>query len=186
MQIKPQNYNPPIHSQKLMEPFQDSSTSKLSALSISSIAGFPGDFGSRRNSAHSAFLNLRKNGMKQIAGIISSLMRDYTPISSDQDKTVNKINLHSPEQSLDAKTEHKPLIFNYQDLKEIAGGSISRVFGADYKQIDSYRRCVRLPMEPYLLVSRVTKLDGKLGDFKPSTVPDTTKTFYFSLIMSVL
>ena len=170
MQIKPQNSNPPIHSQKLMEPFQDSSTSELSALSISSIAGFPGDFGSRRNSAHSAFLNLRKNGMKQIAGIISSLMRDYTPISSDQDKTVNKINLHSPEQSLDAKTEHKPLIFNYQDLKEIAGGSISRVFGADYKPIDSYRRCVRLPMEPYLLVSRVTKLDGKLGEFKPSTV----------------
>ena len=71
---------------------------------------------------------------------------------------------------MDVQAEHKAVIFDYQDLKEIAGGSIASVFGADYKSIDSYRRCVRLPMEPYLLVSRVTKLDGRLGEFKPSFV----------------
>ena len=153
----------------MMESFQDSSTVALPALSISSIGGFPGDYGSRINSTHTAFLNLRKNGMKQIAGIISSLMRDPV-MSSYQDNTVRKISKNSPERQVVLKTELKPLIFNYQDLKEIAGGSIASVFGKDYVAIDSYSRCVRLPMEPYLLVSRVTKLDGRLGEFKPSTV----------------
>ena len=64
----------------------------------------------------------------------------------------------------------KPCIFDYHDLLELAGGSIANVFGAEYAEIDSYRRCVRLPMEPYLLVSRVTQLDAKLGEFKPSTI----------------
>ena len=49
-------------------------------------------------------------------------------------------------------------------------GNISNVFGPEYAEIDSYRRYVRLPMEPYLLVSRVTKIAGKLGEFKPSTI----------------
>ena len=159
-----------MHSQRLMEPIWDSTANELPALSISSITGFPGEFGSRRNAAHSAFLNLRKNGMKQFAGIISSMMGNRSLITADQVQTENKIIPHTPAQRVDVQAEYKAVIFDYQDLKEIAGGSIASVFGADYKAIDSYRRCVRLPMEPYLLVSRVTKLDGRLGEFKPSTV----------------
>ncbi len=91
-------------------------------------------------------------------------------ISPDKVLTENKIRKNSPEQRVKIKAEPKHAIFNYHDLKELAGGSIANVFGGDYKAIDGYRRCVRLPMEPYLLVSRVTKLDGKLGEFKPSSV----------------
>ena len=108
--------------------------------------------------------------MKQFAGIISSMMGNTTLITADQVQTENKIRPHTPAQRLDVQAEHKVVIFDYQDLKEIAGGNIASVFGDDYKAIDSYRRCVRLPMEPYLLVSRVTKLDGRLGEFKPSFV----------------
>ena len=38
-----------MHSQHLMEPIWDSTANGLPALSISSITGFPGEFGSRRN-----------------------------------------------------------------------------------------------------------------------------------------
>ena len=60
------------------------------------------------------------------------------------------------------------IIFDQEDLKEFATGKISNVFGNEYAAIDTYSRRVMLPMDPYLLVSRVTKLNAKLGEFKPS------------------
>ncbi|HUZ76006.1 MAG TPA: beta-ketoacyl synthase N-terminal-like domain-containing protein [Chloroflexota bacterium] len=64
----------------------------------------------------------------------------------------------------------KEAVWNEADLLEFAQGSIARVFGADYAPIDSYPRRVRLPMPPYLLVSRVTKLQAQRGVFEPSTI----------------
>ena len=64
----------------------------------------------------------------------------------------------------------KEIIFTQEDLEEFAKGKIANVFGSEYSIIDSYNRRVMLPMEPYLLVSRVTGLKGKLGEYKPSTM----------------
>jgi len=64
----------------------------------------------------------------------------------------------------------KQVVFSQQDLKEFANGKIGKVFGPDYNIIDSYKRRVMLPKDPYLLVSRVTKLNAKRGDYKPSTM----------------
>lgn len=64
--------------------------------------------------------------------------------------------------------EGKEIIFSQEDLEEFANGKISNVFGAEYAIIDSYGRRVMLPMHPYLLVSRVTALDAKMGEYKPS------------------
>jgi PfaB family protein len=61
-------------------------------------------------------------------------------------------------------------VFDYGDLREFAEGSIGKVFGEQYALIDNYRRRVRLPLEPYLLVSRVTELDAETGAFKPSSM----------------
>lgn len=64
----------------------------------------------------------------------------------------------------------KTIVFSQEDLKEFAEGKIGKVFGPEYDIIDTYRRRVMLPMDPYLLVSRVTGLKGKRGEFKPSTM----------------
>ncbi len=53
---------------------------------------------------------------------------------------------------------------------QYAEGDIAPVFGPEYAVIDSYRRRVRLPTTDYLLVSRVTKLNARLGEYKPSTM----------------
>jgi PfaB family protein len=66
--------------------------------------------------------------------------------------------------------EGKEIIFSQADLEEFATGKIANVFGPEYAIIDQYRRRVMLPMYPYLLVSRVTGLQGKLGEYKPSTM----------------
>jgi PfaB family protein len=64
----------------------------------------------------------------------------------------------------------KTIIFSQEDLNEFATGKIGKVFGSDYDIIDTYSRRVMLPMDPYLLVSRVTGLNAKKGEFKPSTM----------------
>ncbi|MEO0779721.1 MAG: hypothetical protein AAF146_24380, partial [Bacteroidota bacterium] len=64
----------------------------------------------------------------------------------------------------------KTVIWDEEDLLTFATGKISDVFGEEYAIIDTYPRRVMLPMPPYLLVSRVTKLDAKTHEFKPSTI----------------
>ncbi|MGK0363175.1 MAG: PfaB family protein [Saprospiraceae bacterium] len=66
--------------------------------------------------------------------------------------------------------EGKKIVFSQEDLEEFATGKIANVFGPEYAEIDTYRRRVMLPMHPYLLVSRVTKMNAKLGEYKPSTM----------------
>lgn len=61
-----------------------------------------------------------------------------------------------------------PAIWNQADLLRYASGPIADVFGPEYAIIDSYPRRVRLPMPPYLLVDRITKLNAKMGEYKPS------------------
>ena len=60
------------------------------------------------------------------------------------------------------------VIWDEADLLQYAQGNIAEIFGNEYALIDTYSRRVRLPMPPYLLVSRITKLDAKMGEFKPS------------------
>ena len=66
------------------------------------------------------------------------------------------------------KLKSSKIIWDEADLLEFAEGNIASVFGKDYAIIDTYSRRVRLPMPPYLLVSRVTKIDAQKGSFKPS------------------
>ncbi len=73
-------------------------------------------------------------------------------------------------ESQPATTAAKTCIWDYDDLLEYAEGSIAKVFGPEYAEIDSFRRRVRLPSRDYLLVSRVTKLDAQLGQYQPSTM----------------
>ena len=60
------------------------------------------------------------------------------------------------------------VIYSEDDLREFAYGKIGNVFGPDYDIIDSYSRRVMLPMDPYLLVTRVTEMQAKKGEFIPS------------------
>jgi PfaB family protein len=67
-------------------------------------------------------------------------------------------------------TRRAGIVWDASDLLEFAGGSIAKVFGSEYAAIDGYARRVRLPLPPYLLVSRVTRLDAERGAFRPSSL----------------
>ncbi len=66
--------------------------------------------------------------------------------------------------------ERKPCIWDYHDLVEYAEGDIGNVFGPEYVIIDQYSRRVRLPTTDYLLVSRVTKIDAQINQYRPSSM----------------
>ncbi|MEM6400544.1 MAG: beta-ketoacyl synthase N-terminal-like domain-containing protein, partial [Cyanobacteria bacterium P01_D01_bin.116] len=69
-----------------------------------------------------------------------------------------------------AYTKSSNIVWDETDLLEFARGNITNIFGEDYQIIDSYARRVRLPLPPYLLVSRVTKISANKGEFKPCSL----------------
>ncbi|MEA1967654.1 MAG: beta-ketoacyl synthase N-terminal-like domain-containing protein, partial [Thermodesulfobacteriota bacterium] len=113
------------------------------------------------NTAHKVFLKTRERGTKELKELITMqialLSGQVEPGTSAAVK---------PETT--AAVEPGTIIWDDKDLLEFAEGSIAKVFGEDYGIIDTYKRRVRLPMEEYLLVSRVTELDAVKGEFKPS------------------
>ncbi|MDE5123618.1 MAG: PfaB family protein [Trichodesmium sp. St19_bin1] len=84
----------------------------------------------------------------------------------------SNVPLKSAEKVHQIKNYIKPsnIVWNEADLLEFAQGNISNVFGEGYKIIDTYSRRVRLPLHPYLLVTRVTKINAKKGEYKPSSL----------------
>ncbi len=82
-----------------------------------------------------------------------------------------QINAFSPTNSNKKRDkENKKIVWDEAELLEFGEGKISNVFGSEYEIIDSYKRRVRLPMPPYLLVTRVTRLYAEKGSFKPSAI----------------
>lgn len=70
-----------------------------------------------------------------------------------------------------ANSAHRDdVIWDEAALLEFAEGKIANVFGEEYAEIDIYDRRVRLPLPPYLLVSRITHIDGKIGEYEPCSI----------------
>lgn len=97
---------------------------------------------------------------------IKEMEADKTKNSERAEKAENGLALQNFESGEHLKG--KEIIFSQEDLEEFAKGKIANVFGSEYALIDTYSRRVMLPMQPYLLVSRVTGLKAKLGEYKPS------------------
>lgn len=102
--------------------------------------------------AHVALLESRRQGLDQIGALVAR-------------------ELAAAERLLSTPPALKPTpIWDENDLLEFAGGEIASVFGPEYAPIDTFRRRVRLPTPPYLLVSRVTRLDAQRGRFERSSM----------------
>ncbi|CAM2785578.1 beta-ketoacyl synthase N-terminal-like domain-containing protein [Shewanella amazonensis] len=141
--------------------------------------------------AHQAFLQSREAGLKLARALMADITGDAAGISNaaivaavgeqkplqrslpKAQRSLPNLELSLPAAAFNATTAAqavKDCIWDYADLVQYAEGDIAPVFGPDYAIIDSYKRRVRLPTTDYLLVSRVTKLDAKLGEYKPSTM----------------
>ncbi len=60
------------------------------------------------------------------------------------------------------------------ELERLASGSIADVLGSQFRPLDQFRRVVRLPMPPLLLVDRVTEIEGRALTLGPGTIVTET------------
>ncbi|GLS91009.1 beta-hydroxyacyl-ACP dehydratase [Psychromonas marina] len=141
----------------------------------------------QQTQTHQAFIRARQEAEKQI----SSLIKLQAQTLSGQAPTINVATSHvtqpiatqaetgfaikgpagyhyPPLQLEERFNKPEQVIYDTADLVEFAEGDISKVFGDEYKIIDSYARRVRLPTTDYLLVTRVTDLDAKVNEYKKS------------------
>ncbi|PHM38762.1 beta-ketoacyl synthase N-terminal-like domain-containing protein [Xenorhabdus innexi] len=61
----------------------------------------------------------------------------------------------------------EPVIFNEQQLLELTDGSVEKILGADYAEVDSYLIRTRMPSPPFMFVSRITGLSAVKGKLEP-------------------
>ena len=124
-----------------------------------------------------AFIEARKVAGEQIAAMIKLQVNALT---GDQQATTISTLTAAPEiasayhypslQLIERFNQPEKVLYDQAALIEFAEGDISKVFGSKYKIIDSYARRVRLPTTDYLLVSRVTKLDAQIHEYKKSSM----------------
>jgi 3-hydroxymyristoyl/3-hydroxydecanoyl-(acyl carrier protein) dehydratase len=110
-----------------------------------------GQHAARLTDSHKAFLETRHDGLQHLSDLI-------------------RLQIMAAQQALQAGQVVRPrhVVWDEDALLEFASGKIANVFGKPYAIIDTYARRVRLPMPPYLLVSRVTCLEAERGHFQPS------------------
>jgi PfaB family protein len=127
---------------------------------------------------HAGFMATRNQGLQaQTAAILNSIRPGSAPITpvsqtvaaAPAPTTLAPVATAAPQQLFPTEySTPKEIIFSEEDLREFAYGKIGNVFGPEYNVIDSYPKRVMLPMDPYLLVTRVTEMQGKKGEFVPS------------------
>ncbi|MFV0420266.1 MAG: beta-ketoacyl synthase N-terminal-like domain-containing protein [Dysgonomonas sp.] len=91
-------------------------------------------------------------------------------VSTEMDSHAVFRNTQNDTIAFERKDNTKSCVWDSDDLLEFASGNISKIFGPEYAVIDTYARRVRLPMPPYLLVSRVTKIDAKMDKYEPCSM----------------
>ncbi|MDR0469136.1 MAG: hypothetical protein LBH09_04100, partial [Peptococcaceae bacterium] len=62
------------------------------------------------------------------------------------------------------------IVWDFDQLIEMTSGSMAKVLGDQYAALDTYERRARLPMPPYLFLTRVTGIDASFGKFEPSSI----------------
>ncbi|MCN4143576.1 MAG: hypothetical protein LC437_00400 [Thiohalomonas sp.] len=129
---------------------------------------------------HSEFMASRHEGLQTLTtSIINSIhsseqnLQTFLGTSETiaSQETVSESNKGIVQQIFPTEyNQPETIIYSEQDLREFAYGKIGKVFGSDYDIIDSYSKRVMLPMDPYLLVTRVTQMNAKKGEFVASTM----------------
>jgi PfaB family protein len=140
----------------LKKPFSSASWRQSNALSGNSVAG--------KLQPHASFLDMRQESLRQMGQLIELQMVAAKNMLMESAPVPLSIPV-APK-----RPSQKPVVLDEAAILEFATGKIASVFSSDYAEIDYYPKRLRLPMPPYLFVSRVTQLDAKQGHFGPCSI----------------
>ncbi|WP_404790307.1 PfaB family protein [Altericista sp. CCNU0014] len=112
---------------------------------------------------HASFLDLRQESLRQMGQLIERQMATAKTLLLDAPPAPNP----SPTVLRPAQS---PAVLDEAAVLEFATGTLASVFGPSYGEADTYPKRLRLPMPPYLFVSRVTQLHAERGRFEPCSI----------------
>lgn len=64
----------------------------------------------------------------------------------------------------------KPYLWDREQVVTMTDTSMSAVLGAQYQQVDTYPVRARMPLPPFLFVSRIVSIDAEFGVLRPSSI----------------
>jgi 3-oxoacyl-(acyl-carrier-protein) synthase/3-hydroxymyristoyl/3-hydroxydecanoyl-(acyl carrier protein) dehydratase len=111
--------------------------------------------------AHEAFLRFSQNLTQTYAGHLEfqmSLLKEFPPTPVTRAISV---------QSNRANGLRQAVAFDRDECIEFAVGSIARVLGPAFTEVDSFPTRVRLPDEPLMLVDRIVSISGVPRSMQP-------------------
>ena len=89
-----------------------------------------------------------------------NIFKDY--ISSEK-KIIHFI-IHDSLEISNSKT--KECLYDYKDILEMTDGSMAKVLGSLYQKEDKYKVRARMPLPPYLFVTRILDINAQYGKFE--------------------
>ncbi|MBI2435192.1 MAG: acyltransferase domain-containing protein, partial [Candidatus Hydrogenedentes bacterium] len=115
--------------------------------------------------AHSAYLEFSTAMSETLAQVVQPRSRGFQPRSGSPQEYDWEV-AQAPETGLEAPA----MRLTREQCLEFAVGSIARVLGEEYAEVDSYPTRVRLPDEPLMLVDRITEIEGAPRSLEPGRV----------------
>lgn len=82
----------------------------------------------------------------------------------------NTLNGHEVYNYPKMELSRKKCIWDFDEIIEMTKNSMANVLGPRYEKIDQYKIRARLPLPPFLFVTRITKINAEFGKFKPSSI----------------
>lgn len=68
------------------------------------------------------------------------------------------------------KVQKKNYLWDREQVIEMTDNSMAAVLGEQYKEVDQYPIRARMPMPPFLFVSRIVSIDAEFGKLRPSSI----------------
>lgn len=101
--------------------------------------------------------------------LLQAMLKEKTPSESANCKKIQK----------------KECLYNYEQILEMTGGSMSKVLGSTYKEVDKYAIRARMPLPPYLFVSRILSMNFTYGKFEEGSFIEAEYDVPYDSVMKV-
>jgi 3-hydroxymyristoyl/3-hydroxydecanoyl-(acyl carrier protein) dehydratase len=118
---------------------------------------------SRHIFPHASFLDMRQESLRQMSQLIERQMVMAKTLLREAAPTM----IPSP---VPPHSSQSPTVLDEAAVLEFASGTLASALGSDYGEADTYPKRLRLPMPPYLFVSRVTRLEAERQRFEPCSI----------------
>ena len=134
------------------------------ATSLGALAIDVATTGAANAAAHDAFLRFSQSATQAIGRALafqSQLLSDPTrpqPSLDDRDRPAHET------------IGHKKIAFTREQCLEFAVGSVAKLFGPQFAEIDTCRARVRLPDEPLMLVDRILSIHGEKASLTSGSI----------------